>query len=136
MRHCSSPSTSPTIMDRRRCSGGCGTTSWPCFSVKRTRLWRFPHVPGNTYRRFKAHDAEVEVVGAEVFIRWTHPVDLAYFIYREVFLHELGHHHHNQYRSRNKHPRYDAAAEASADRHAVQLAKRKIFLHLYPLLAG
>ena len=100
-------------------------------------LWQFPHTPGGSYWRFEVHDAEVEVVNDQVHVRWKRPVDLAYFFYREVFLHELGHHYHNQYRSRNKHPRYYAAKEASATRHAIQLAKRnKTFRLWHELPAG
>ena len=53
-------------------------------------------------------------------------VDLAYLAF-EVFLHELGHHYQNQYRTKRKHPQTPAAKESSANRHVRFLSKRQAF---------
>lgn len=82
---------------------------------------------------FESYGAEVRITDESAEIHWKNLEDLAYFLHYIVFLHELGHHFHNQYRSRNKHPRYYAAQEASADRHALKLEKRNIFARWYAL---
>jgi hypothetical protein len=76
---------------------------------------------------FELHGAEIEAKQDAVFVHWKKPVDLAYFMYREVFLHELGHHYDNQYRNKRKWPQTVSAHESSANRRAFNLAKREAF---------
>jgi hypothetical protein len=87
--------------------------------------WRFS---GRTaVGLFDVHGAVVSREGDSTIVRWPSPLDLAYFMYREVFLHELGHHFHNRYRTKRHHPRTPAAKEASAERHAEWLGKLRAF---------
>lgn len=76
---------------------------------------------------FQLHGAEVKVEQDHLQVLWHKPVDLAYFMYREVFLHELGHHYDNQYRYKRKELQGRPAREASANRRAFELAKKQTF---------
>ena len=76
--------------------------------------WRFPKaVPVGIY---ESHGATIRSDGEEIVVTWPRLVDVAYFIYREVLLHELGHHYHNRYRTKHPHPKTPAAKESSAER--------------------
>jgi len=75
---------------------------------------------------FESHGATIQKEGKTIVVKWSELVDVAYFIY-EVFLHELGHHFHNQYRAKRPHPRTPAAKESSADRISDVLARFPAF---------
>ena len=83
---------------------------------------------------YEAHGASISADEDSPTLRWPRLVDVAYFMYREVFLHELGHHFHNRYRTRRPHPGTPAAKESSADRHAEWLSRLSAFQnwHLAP----
>ncbi len=94
------------------------------FSVPPTE-WRIDEIGAKSV--FQAHGADVEIEDDSLLVRWKRPVDVAYLMYREVFLHELGHHFDNQYRHKKKWPDSRRAEEASATRRAYELAKRSAF---------
>jgi len=82
---------------------------------------------------YEAHGASILSSQDSCVLRWPRLVDLAYFIYREVFLHELGHHFHNRYRTKRPHPKTPAAKESSADRHADWLSRLSAFQGWYDI---
>lgn len=52
---------------------------------------------------FELHDARIlKENESKIQVVWEKNVDLAYFIYKEVLLHELGHHYENQYKTKRK----------------------------------
>ena len=87
--------------------------------------WHFQRPINKDY--YEVHGATVSTVGDTPTVQWRELVDVAYFMYREVFLHELGHHFHNRYRTKRPHPRTPAAKESSADRHADWLSRLSAF---------
>jgi hypothetical protein len=87
--------------------------------------WKLP--PRSGASLYEIHGAEVKRQEDCVSVVWPRPVDLAYFVYREVLLHELGHHWHNRYRTKRPHPKSPAAKESSASRHADVLAELAAF---------
>ena len=91
--------------------------------------WRLP--PNSGVYLYDIHGAKITRQEDFVSVLWLRPVDLAYFVYREVLLHELGHHWHNRYRTKRPHPKSPAAKESSANRHADFLAKLPAFQKWY-----
>jgi hypothetical protein len=89
-------------------------------------VWPLPDKPDRSYDLYEVFGAQVETRNPAA-IRWLCLMDAAFFLYRYVLLHELGHHHDNQYRCRNRYPASRAAEEGSADHHVEKLAKYKVF---------
>jgi hypothetical protein len=98
------------------------------YSVPATE-WRLRGSSNYWCSLYRHHGAAVEVQDAETVIQWRGRLDLAYFMYREVFLHELGHHHDEQFRHKRRYPRGLRYEERSADLHAFRLAKRQVFAY-------
>ena len=69
--------------------------------------WRFDRQINVNH--YESHGADVKSTDDGAILRWPASVDLAYYMYREVLLHELGHHFHNRYRTKRPHPRTPAA---------------------------
>ncbi len=76
---------------------------------------------------FELHGARTEPGEGGLTIHWPALVDLAYFVYSSVILHELGHHYHQRYRTKRPHPKTFAAEETSADHHALRLESPRAF---------
>lgn len=90
--------------------------------------WHFPAPGPRAVAQFVACGATVtEEEGGSVRVCWTDPIDAAYFLYREVLLHELGHHYDYQYRHKRKYPSGRIYEETSANRHAMRLGRRPVF---------
>ncbi len=87
--------------------------------------WRMPAT--TTPDLFEMHGARLQPSDEALLIHWPRLVDLAYFVYHHIILHELGHHTHNRYRTKRPHPKLQSAEETSADRHALRLAKNSAF---------
>lgn len=105
------------------------------YSVPPTE-WRFPTLGPHSIARFMSYGATVVEEESGTWARWPAPIDAAYFLYRHVFLHELGHHYDYQYRHKRKYPRGRIYAETSANRHAMHLGRRPVFALRYKLEAS
>ncbi len=122
---------------RPRCGPSIGKPYGESLNDERTiRLYSVPFPDWHFQRKinvgfYEAHGASVLSEEDSSVVRWPSEVDLAYFMYREVFLHELGHHYHNRYRTKRPHPRTPAAKESSADRHANWLSRLRAFQGWY-----
>jgi len=88
------------------------------------------------YRAFLAaaahFGAQVAAAGSECEVRWQSPEHIARYLWCEVLLHELGHHHDWQYRHKRKRPRGTRWNEASAELHSARLNRT----HGQPLWNG
>ena len=93
--------------------------------------WLFSQLKQGSIDRFKEHNAKVIKHINQIEVLWRKPIDVAYFMFREVFLHELGHHYVYQYRHRNKPPNTDYAHEELADIHMGKLSKKTIFYDIW-----
>jgi hypothetical protein len=94
-------------------------------------VWVFESLGQNTRDMYFEHGAEENKDESMVSIQWKTQLDLAYFMFMEVFLHELGHHFVNQYRYRNRAPKGDSANEGLAGLHAERLSKNALFYDIW-----
>jgi hypothetical protein len=94
------------------------------YSVPPTR-WHFPALGAHQRRNFEGYDAVVSEEPDAICVTWLHLFDLAFFMYQEVLLHELGHHHDFQYRHKRKLPRGRRWKELSAEEHKWRLSKTR-----------
>lgn len=95
------------------------------------KRWVFGSLGHTSRDRFRTHGASVGEIESGIEVTWKKPIDLAYFMFAEVFLHELGHHYIHQYRHRNKSPGSDRLHEELADIHMRKLAKNAIFCDIW-----
>jgi hypothetical protein len=72
------------------------------YSLPLEWCWYTDRVSDVHLRTLRNFDAEVSEDNGKVHVRWTHRNLLAWWFYAEVFVHELGHHHRNQYRFQNQ----------------------------------
>jgi hypothetical protein len=89
--------------------------------------WRFKSLSAGNSDWYETHGAKTVRHEDSVEIHWPREIDLAYFMFSEVFLHELGHHHQKQYERKYKYPRDRNSCEDSANRHARLLSKENAF---------
>ncbi len=92
------------------------------YSVPPTR-WHFPARGPYVRRNYEAYDAVVSEESDGAYVSWPRLFDLAFFMYQEVLLHEMGHHHDFQYRHKRKLPRGRRWEEVSAEHHSWRLSK-------------
>jgi hypothetical protein len=94
------------------------------YSVPADR-WRFARMSPAQADVFRSYEAVVTHDAAGACVAWPRAFDMAYFVYQEVLLHELGHHHDYQYRHKRKLPGGRRLKEVSADRHMARLSKTR-----------
>ena len=92
---------------------------WPiwCFNTL------LPHIEDWYY----GHSAETTRLPDIVEVHWKQRIDIAFFMFAEVFLHELGHHHQNRFRRKIRYPSNRSSCEQSVDRHAEYLRRTNAF---------
>ncbi len=95
------------------------------------KVWVFKSLGNSIRQLYFEHGATEEQCENSISIIWEAPLDLAYFMFCEVLLHELGHHYVNQYRCRNKTPKRDVENEMLADLHAERLSKKTVFYDIW-----
>jgi hypothetical protein len=83
--------------------------------------WTFPATFIGLRKAAEFYGASITTTAGDCLIEWKSLTALAQFMYCEVFLHELGHHHDRQYRRKRSLPKSLRFKEASADLHAVRL---------------
>ncbi len=93
--------------------------------------WAFESLGQDTRDMYFEHGAEENESESLISILWKTQLDLAYFMFMEVFLHELGHHFVNQYRCRNRAPKRDSENEGLANLHAERLSKNALFYDIW-----
>ncbi len=89
--------------------------------------WNFGELATHIEDWYYGHAADTVRFSDHVEVQWHRPIDLAFFMFAEVFLHELGHHHQNRYRRKRPYPHERNACEQSADRHADFLRRTGAF---------
>jgi len=89
--------------------------------------WTFKSLPPHLEDWYDSHAAEIYRNDTNVEVRWKRHIDIAYFMFAEVFTHELGHHHQNRFKRKYKYPYNRNACEESADRHAKFLSESGAF---------
>lgn len=99
-----------------------GTYSWREQTITLYSLplaWDLLVRPSATMlRSLRRFHAEVEVREIGLAVRWPALPVLAFWFFIEVFAHELGHHHRNQYRLRGGRPALRAHEEFVAELHS------------------
>ncbi len=95
------------------------------------QAWVFTSLPQNVRGMYFEHGAEETEKNSSIIITWKTSLDLAYFMFKEVFLHEIGHHYIFQYRCRNKQPRRELENELVAELHAERLSRNAIFYDIW-----
>ena len=93
--------------------------------------WVFSNLSQNVRDMYFEHGAEEIQNESSIIINWVSSLDLAYFMFKEVFLHEIGHHFINQYKCRNKQPMREVENELLANLHADRLSKDALFYEVW-----
>ena len=95
------------------------------------QIWVFSDLSQSLRDMYFEHGAEEIQNENSIIITWVSSLDLAYFMFKEVFLHEIGHHFINQYKCKNKQPRREVENELLASLHADRLSKNALFYDVW-----
>jgi hypothetical protein len=82
--------------------------------------WFLPDMTPAFRQTIQGFDALVTDTPTGAQVVW-HPIDLAAYLFFDVFLHELGHHYAVQYRTKKRFPAHLSGQEQSAEDHKCRL---------------